>query len=1211
MTEVIGSVRLSVNPETSGFGAKVRAALGAALRGVDTKLPAFEADFTKVNAEARNVSRKVENAFEKASRGSDGALRDIGGAATFIPVRASAASASNGVSRSFKEASRESDRALSKIGDSSPFSSLIKQAFAFAIAITSVNAAIGVSKIFVLGPALVGVAVAAIALVGALGPLVGLLGALPGLALAGGAAFGVVALATRGVGAALKAYGEQQKEAAAASKATAEAVKTASIAYEAAQERVKDATEGVSDSERRLQTAQLNAKDAQLGLTQARKAAQEQLEDMRLELAGTVLGEERARLTLKKSLETEKELQLRRRRGGRVTADEVADANLTVRESQLGVERSLDARGDAEEKSAELMAKGVEGSDLVVAANERVAKSQEELSDATRGVEKANRELTLAINGMADAAEKLGKAAEGPVNKFNEAMKELSPAAQALVRTLISFKEPLKALGDVAAQGLFPGVQAGLEALRPLFEKLTPVIFATARVMGDFVRKLGELIGGKAFSSDLVTIGSANTKVIKTLGDAFLTILPAITDIAVAAIPLVQGLADMAKEWANSAAGAARFGRESGGLANFFAKTLDVVRKVFRIIGNVFSILKNIFGAASDGIPILDILTRITDRMADFISKARESGALKNFFATIGTIFGAVFGKVKLLFDILSKEDGVFDAIGRVVQELAPLFERLGPVVGVLADALGRVLIAVLPILTPLLTLAVILLERIGVPLIKGVADVLVVMAEAVEKLAKFLAGENGLNPALDKAGVFLREHFGPPLHNIGIILKELVLPVLKGLLPILEFIAKISFDQFVATLSVASSVLTTYTNFIVERVIPDLKKMVGFINEEVVPKFKDFAGVVKTEVLPKLRDMTSAIQDGVIRVLNGIKGAIDTEVVPALQSLRGYIETDLIPIFERFTTTLRDDTKPALESLKNFINDDVIPAFNRLKDKIQEDLQPALDRLQAFYYEHIKPFLTELAGLLSDVLTPAVDFLATVLNTVLGVALSQAQGALDRLGFVVGVVARVTGEWYENQLKPLAGLLLDILGVALDDTTNKIKLLRDFVNEVKDAMGRLRDFIRDDLVPTLRDIPGVGAIGFLLDKIPKKLAHGGIVDSPTFSLIGEAGKEVVLPLTNAKRTLELAQQSGLFEVLAKAQGATASTSAAPPSFSSSSAAAPAAGGGGTSVVIENLTVTVGGDGKGDPYQTGVEVGNGVRDALAGRRINVLARAGA
>lgn len=60
-----------------------------------------------------------------------------------------------------------------------------------------------------------------------------------------------------------------------------------------------------------------------------------------------------------------------------------------------------------------------------------------------------------------------------------------------------------------------------------------------------------------------------------------------------------------------------------------------------------------------------------------------------------------------------------------------------------------------------------------------------------------------------------------------------------------------------------------------------------------------------------------------------------------------------------------------------------------------------------------------------------------------------------------------------------------------------------------------------------------------------RPFAHGGIVTSPTFSLLGEGNRrEVVLPLTNPARTRELAAVSGLYDTLGigRAPGAPAAS---------------------------------------------------------------------
>lgn len=71
-----------------------------------------------------------------------------------------------------------------------------------------------------------------------------------------------------------------------------------------------------------------------------------------------------------------------------------------------------------------------------------------------------------------------------------------------------------------------------------------------------------------------------------------------------------------------------------------------------------------------------------------------------------------------------------------------------------------------------------------------------------------------------------------------------------------------------------------------------------------------------------------------------------------------------------------------------------------------------------------------------------------------------------------------------------------------------------------------------------------------------KYMADGGIVDKALLAVIGEAGKEVVIPLTDADRAWKLAQQSGLMNVIARKMqqsGYTSGNSQTGPMYASSS----------------------------------------------------------
>ena len=83
--------------------------------------------------------------------------------------------------------------------------------------------------------------------------------------------------------------------------------------------------------------------------------------------------------------------------------------------------------------------------------------------------------------------------------------------------------------------------------------------------------------------------------------------------------------------------------------------------------------------------------------------------------------------------------------------------------------------------------------------------------------------------------------------------------------------------------------------------------------------------------------------------------------------------------------------------------------------------------------------------------------------------------------------------------------------------------------------------FIRmiNGVIGLINKLPGVslGTIGYI--SLPR-LARGGIVDSPTIAMIGEAGKEAVVPLENTGflQTMGRVVSSAVAEVIGNGQQA-------------------------------------------------------------------------
>lgn len=83
----------------------------------------------------------------------------------------------------------------------------------------------------------------------------------------------------------------------------------------------------------------------------------------------------------------------------------------------------------------------------------------------------------------------------------------------------------------------------------------------------------------------------------------------------------------------------------------------------------------------------------------------------------------------------------------------------------------------------------------------------------------------------------------------------------------------------------------------------------------------------------------------------------------------------------------------------------------------------------------------------------------------------------------------------------------------------------RKVVNALKGGINWAIDQINSGIADIDNSLPGS------LPRLPR-LANGDVVDRPTLAVVGEAGPEVVIPLTNAQRAQQLAKESGLVNLL-------------------------------------------------------------------------------
>lgn len=206
------------------------------------------------------------------------------------------------------------------------------------------------------------------------------------------------------------------------------------------------------------------------------------------------------------------------------------------------------------------------------------------------------------------------------------------------------------------------------------------------------------------------------------------------------------------------------------------------------------------------------------------------------------------------------------------------------------------------------------------------------------------------------------------------------------------------------------------------------------------------------------------------------------------------------------------------------------IALFQSIWDNVISPIvQPFLEMLSWLWDKHLKGLIKEVGDFIGELingaleiynkfiqpivmwliekLAPAWSFLSSlvvgVLGTVLGVVVDVISGIIK---VFKGIIEFITGIFTGNWKKAWQGVK-DIFKGIIDALAGIFKAPINFIIDGINAfIGGLNKIKIPDWVPA------VGGKGFNIAKIPK-LAQGGVVDKPTIAMVGEAGKEAVVPL--------------------------------------------------------------------------------------------------
>ena len=177
-------------------------------------------------------------------------------------------------------------------------------------------------------------------------------------------------------------------------------------------------------------------------------------------------------------------------------------------------------------------------------------------------------------------------------------------------------------------------------------------------------------------------------------------------------------------------------------------------------------------------------------------------------------------------------------------------------------------------------------------------------------------------------------------------------------------------------------------------------------------------------------------------------------------------------------------------------------------------DVTSALANIGAWFTDMFQKAWTGLTNIFSKLgswfgdrwndVTSALSKVASWFGEIFGKAFDAVKNAFSSIGdFFRGVWDTVKSIFVN------AGQMVgEAVGGAFKSAVNAV--LDTIENVVNGFIGMI-----NGVLDVVRNLPGLGWIGSVSTVSLPRLARGGIVDSPTIAMIGEAGKEAVVPLEN------------------------------------------------------------------------------------------------
>ena len=419
-------------------------------------------------------------------------------------------------------------------------------------------------------------------------------------------------------------------------------------------------------------------------------------------------------------------------------------------------------------------------------------------------------------------------------------------------------------------------------------------------------------------------------------------------------------------------------------------------------------------------------------------------------------------------------------------------------------------------------------------PVVEALASTMKSIFEKANKVY-----DEHIKPLIDKAG----DSLSSIVKTFTTVWDEKIQPILEeigaGFADTLENHIGPAVEKFLELLgSIADLVGAVYDKleplitFIIEKIINELAPSIKRIGDELKTFFDTVSDIVSgvIDIIKGIIDVITGIINGdmskIIEGFSSIFNGVLEIVVAIFKSLLNVIINILTNIWNTIISTFQS----AWDGITNILGgagewfantfqgawDGVVNIFSNLGPWFSErwsDVTNALSNIGAWFTDMFQKAWTGLTNVFSGLgnwftgrwndVTNALANVATWFGSIFTSAYNAVVNAFSNIGsFFSGVWSTV-----KNIFVGAGQAVGSAVGGAFRSAVNAV--LGTIENVVNGFIGMI-----NGVIGLINKIPGVslGGIGYV--SLPR-LARGGIVDSPTVAMIGEAGKEVVMPLEN------------------------------------------------------------------------------------------------